>query len=72
MDQEQLEQLGDQLRRVGHRRRELVEQTYQEVREGDEHSSKELYLELSQVSDQAIQIIERQKEMFDEEVSRIQ
>lgn len=72
MDQVQLEQLGDQLRRVGHRRRELVEQTYQEVKEGDEDSSRELYRELSQISDQAIQIIERQKEMFDEEVNRIQ
>jgi len=68
MDLDRLEQLGDELRGVGHRRRQLVEQVYQEIREGDRDSSKELFEELSKVSDKAIGIIEEQKQIFDEEV----
>lgn len=68
MDIEKLEQLGDELRGVGHRRRKLVEQVYQEIKEGDLETSKELYEELSRVSDKAIGIIEQQKQLFDEEV----
>lgn len=71
MDRNQLEQLGDELRGIGHRRRELAEQIFQEVQEGDNQSSKELYQELSHISDQAIDIMTRQKEMFDQEVQRL-
>jgi hypothetical protein len=67
----QLEQLGDQLRGIGHKRRQLVEQICQEVQEGDQQASKELYEELSSISDQAIGIIQHQKQLFDEEVSRM-
>ncbi|MDQ0155773.1 hypothetical protein [Robertmurraya andreesenii] len=71
MNFQQLEQLGDKLREIGHRRRQLVEKIYQEVKEGDEQSSKELYRELSSVSDQAINIIEHQKLLFDQELSQM-
>ncbi|MCT8139380.1 hypothetical protein H1D32_17715 [Anaerobacillus sp. CMMVII] len=71
MDHNQLEQLGDQLRGIGHIRRQLVEQIFQEVNEGDQHTSKELYSELSEISDQAIDIIKRQKQMFDEELKKM-
>lgn len=71
MDRNQLEQLGDELRGIGHRRRELAEQIFQEVQEGDNQSSKALYQELSHISDQAINIMTRQKEMFDQEVQRL-
>jgi hypothetical protein len=71
MDRNQLEQLGDELRGVGHRRRELAEQIFQEVQEGDNQASKDLYQELSHISDQAIDIMTRQKEMFDQEVQRL-
>ena len=70
MDRKQLEELGDQLREIGHRRRELAERIYQEVQEGDNLTSKNLYRELSSISDQAIEIMTRQKEMFDEEVKK--
>ena len=70
MDRKQLEELGDQLREIGHRRRELAEQIYQEVQEGDNQTSKDLYRELSSISDQAIEIMTRQKDMFDEEVKK--
>ncbi|AGK53777.1 hypothetical protein [Bacillus sp. 1NLA3E] len=68
MDRNQLEQLGDELREIGHRRRELAEQIFLEVQEGDNQSSKNLYQELSNISDQAINIITRQKQMFDHEL----
>jgi hypothetical protein len=71
MDHQQLEQLGDELRGIGHVRRQLVEQIFQEVQEGDQKSSKELYEELSSISDQAIEIMQRQKQMFDEEVKKM-
>lgn len=71
MDRNQLEQLGDELREIGHRRRELAEQIFQDVQEGDHHSSKDLYQELSQISDRAIDIITRQKQLFDDEVQKI-
>jgi hypothetical protein len=71
MDRNQLEQLGDELRGIGHRRRELAEQIFQEVQEGDNQSSKSLYQELSHISDQAIDIMTRQKEMFDQEVQKL-
>jgi hypothetical protein len=71
LDLEKLEQLGDELRGVGHRRRKLVEQVYQEIKEGDQDTSKELYQELSEVSDKAIGIIEEQKQIFDVEVRRL-
>ena len=71
MDFNQLEQLGDELRGIGHKRRQLVEQIYQEVREGDQKSSKQLYQELSSVSEQAIGIIQHQKELFDQEINQM-
>lgn len=68
MDRNQLERLGDELREIGHRRRELAEQIFNEVQDGDNHSSKELYRELSNISDQAINIITHQKQMFVSEI----
>ncbi|WP_147535536.1 hypothetical protein [Bacillus marasmi] len=71
MDRMQFERLGDELREIGHKRRKLAEQVFQEVQEGDGKSSKELYQELSSVSDQAIEIITKQKQLFDEQVQNI-
>lgn len=71
MDRQQLERLGDELREIGHRRRELAERVFQEVEEGDTNSSKELYEQFSATSNKAIEIIERQKEMFDEQLKRL-
>ncbi|WP_428908553.1 hypothetical protein [Niallia sp. Krafla_26] len=59
MDRQQFEKLGEELRMMGHKRRQLAEQIFQEVNEGDNTTSKELYQELSQVSDQAIHIMMR-------------
>lgn len=71
MDQKILEQLGDELREIGHQRRELAEQILHEVQEGDNQLSKDLYQQLSNISDKAIEIMTRQKQMFDEEVQKM-
>ncbi|MCL6571107.1 MAG: hypothetical protein K6T88_05415 [Bacillus sp. (in: Bacteria)] len=71
MEFNQLEQLGEELRSVGHKRRRLVEQIVREVNERDVQSSKELYRELSNISNHAIEIIDRQKQMIDEEVQKM-
>ena len=71
MDRNQLEQLGNELRGIGHRRRELAEQIFNEVEEGDSRSSKELFKELSSISEKAISLMTEQKRIFDEEVQRL-
>ncbi len=71
MDRQKLEKLGGELRAIGHKRRQLAEQIFQEVEDGDNQISKQLYEQLSEISDQAIAIITEQKEMFDQEVQRL-
>lgn len=72
MDIQYLEELGEHLRSLGHRRRELVERILSEVDEGDCSSSKHLYQELSQISEEAISLMQKQKSMIDEEISKLQ
>ncbi|KUO75294.1 MAG: hypothetical protein APF81_17560 [Desulfosporosinus sp. BRH_c37] len=69
MDHDQFEQLGDKLREIGHQRRELAEQVFTQAHHGDDMKAKDLYEQLSRVSDQAINIISQQKEMLDQEVN---
>jgi aspartate/glutamate racemase len=71
MDRNQLEQLGDELRGIGHRRHELAKRIFEEVKEGDNQSSKDLYRELISISDKAIEVITRQKEMFSDEIQKM-
>lgn len=71
MDRNQLEQLGNQLRDLGHRRRGLAERMLAEVQEGDNRSSRELYEELSAISEQAISLMTQQKKLFDAELRRM-
>ena len=71
MDRNQLEQLGEKLREIGHKRRQLAEKILQEVEDGDNPASKSLYQELSSISDQAIEVMLQQKAMFDQEVKNL-
>lgn len=68
MNWEQLDELGRQLREIGHRRRKLAEQIYSEVQEGSAEESLELYRELSELSDSAIELMQHQKRLFEEEI----
>ncbi len=43
MNRQQFEQLGEELRKMGHRKRQLAEQIFQEVKEWDDSTSKHLY-----------------------------
>ncbi|OEF95944.1 hypothetical protein [Desulfuribacillus alkaliarsenatis] len=71
MDWQELNTLGDQLRSIGHRRRELAEQIYSEVQEGDQQESRELYQELSTLSDAAIDLMKQQKKMFEDKINHL-
>ncbi|MEH7157732.1 hypothetical protein [Neobacillus drentensis] len=71
MDLNQLENLGEELRSVGHKRRQIVEKIVAEVQERDVESSNDLYMELINISDQAIEIIDRQKQLIDKEVQKL-
>lgn len=70
MNKEQLVQLGNELREIGHRRRELAEKIFSEVQEDDNTSSRELYRELSNISEKAIELMTHQKEIFDNEINK--
>lgn len=72
MEREKFEKLGDELREIGHVRRQLAEKVFNEVQEKDNRSSKEVFSKLSNVSDQAISIITQQKQIFDQEVGNLQ
>ena len=71
MDRQKLEELGGELRAIGHKRRQLAEQIFQEVEDVDQLNSKHFYEQLSEISDQASAIIMQQKELFDQEVQRL-
>lgn len=66
MNRNQLEKLGSELREIGHRRRELAEQIFNEVEERDVRSSKKLYEELSSASEKAIELMTQQKHICDQ------
>ena len=71
MDWQQLNALGDQLRGIGHQRREIAERIYSEMQDGDQQESKELYKELSGLSDSAIELMKQQKRMFEEKLNQL-
>ncbi|WP_240689342.1 hypothetical protein [Ammoniphilus sp. YIM 78166] len=67
-----LEDIGEALRGLGHHRRELVEKILSEVDQGDRSTSLALYKELSHVSDQAITLMKKQKDIIDAEIKSLQ
>ena len=69
MNWEELDALGNQLREIGHRRRELAEKIYSEVQDGSSQASVELYKELSSLSDSAIELMKHQKKLFEEQIN---
>jgi hypothetical protein len=71
MNRDELRNLGEQLRGIGHRRRELAERVSAEVREGDSQDSRTLYEELSEVTGQAISLMQRQRDILEQEISQL-
>ncbi|RXT01930.1 hypothetical protein [Ammoniphilus sp. CFH 90114] len=67
-----LENIGEELRSLGHDRRELVEKILSEVDQGDRSTSLELYQQLSRVSEQAMSLMQKQKEIIDHEIKNLQ
>ena len=70
MGKNQLEKIGEELREMGHKRRRLAEQIFKETNGEDKQAPISLYKELSDVSDQTIAIINRQKELLDHELQK--
>lgn len=70
MDRKELAGLGEQLRGIGHRRRELAESVHAEVQEGDTEESRELYRELADVTTQAIELMQRQRDILQQAVNK--
>jgi len=60
MNRNDLEALGQQLRSIGHRRHELAHRVYEGGERGDPAGAEALYRELSDVTGQAINLMERQ------------
>ncbi|MGE5579406.1 MAG: hypothetical protein ACM3WU_05100 [Bacillota bacterium] len=72
MDRHELERLGDQLHGIGHRRRELAQKVLAEATDGDPRRSRELYQELADVTTQAIELMQKQRDILRKEISRIE
>jgi len=72
MDRHELERLGDQLHGIGHRRRELAQKVLTEAKEGDPRKSRELYQELVDVTSQAIDLMQQQRDILRKEIVRME
>jgi Na+/phosphate symporter len=67
VDHKQLEQIGDELRRLGHERRETVERIATMAETGSSQAQK-LYGDLDEISRRAIGLMEHQRAMIREEL----
>lgn len=70
MDRHELERLGDHLHGIGHRRRELAQRVLEEASDGPRRS-RELYQELADVTTQAIDLMQQQRDILRKEIGRI-
>lgn len=68
MDHRHLEEIGENLRRLGHDRREVVQRIVASA-EGGASKAGSLYQELDQISEQAIGLMERQRKLIREELT---
>lgn len=67
MDNKQLDQIGDELRRLGHERREAVERIAALAETGSGAAQK-LYGDLDDISRRAIGLMEHQRSLIREEL----
>jgi hypothetical protein len=67
MDVKELGELGEQLRRLGHDRRQTVAEIVKNA-EKDAGQAKVFYRDLDRISDQAISLMQRQKSMIREDL----
>lgn len=68
MKREQLEELGESLRRLGHERREVVEKIIAQTENGRDGVGP-LYRELDQISERAIGLMEKQRDMIRDQLT---
>lgn len=68
MDHTRFEQIGEQLRSLGHERREVVEQILRETDQHDQAGARDLYQRLDQVSEQCITLMQAQRDLIRSEL----
>jgi hypothetical protein len=70
VNKNELIDLGEQLRGVGHRRRELAERVYSAASEGQHAGAGPLFDEFDHVTSQAIELMEKQRDILAREYGR--
>lgn len=70
MEHENLERIGEQLRHLGHERREVVERIVSEVKEGDDPEARALYQRLDQISEQCMHLLTEQRTLIQGQLGR--
>ncbi len=68
MGWDRLEQIGEELRRLGHERREVVEQIMSGA-EADPREARELYENLDEISGEAIALLQKQRALVREQLN---
>lgn len=68
MDHKQLERIGDELRRLGHERREAVERIVSSAETGSTEAGRKLYGDLDKISERAMSLMEHQRSLIRQEL----
>ncbi|MGE5673410.1 MAG: hypothetical protein ACM3XM_05935 [Mycobacterium leprae] len=69
MDTQQLEEIGEHLRSLGHERREAVERIVADTSTGNDRVVQH-FKDLDRISEQAINLMEKQRSMIREELTQ--
>lgn len=64
MDRQKLIQIGEQLRSLGHDRREVVHEILDETAQGDVPDARRLYQELDRISESCIALMAEQRALI--------
>jgi len=72
MDRHELDNLGEELRNLGHRRRELVMRVAKELKDDNAADAQSLCQELTDATDEAISLMQHQLESIGDEVHTVE
>jgi len=72
MNVQQLEAIGDTLRSLGHHRREVVERIVAQAQKEGPKDARELYQQLDRISQEAIELMQQQRQLVAEELNILQ
>lgn len=69
MDHDKLEAIGEQLRSLGHDRREVVHEIMADTRQGEAGDARRLYRQLDRISEECIALMERQRALINDQLN---